>query len=416
MRSFERSAGALRGGVEGPLRCLWLSGYDPRSPDSGLLAYSDGLSRAAASAGGIVVGLGLRRTDALPVGDGRILWHLVDSKRRGPLVGLLTPLPQMAASYATRAYRRRLHDALHERWDAVVIDHLQMGWVIDTVRSARSAGHVGCVLHVSHNHETSVRERAAVESGTSRLHRAVLRLDALKVRRLERAVVDAADVVTCITEEDRLRFASSGARGRLVVVLPGYDGPVQPARRIGPGVARRAVLLGNTLWRVKRENLLGFLLIADPLFKAAGAELVVAGPSSEDLIATLRPRLHATRFLGAVDDVASVLRTARVGIVAEPVGGGFKMKTLDYVFNRVPIAALHGSVAGLPLEPGIEMLSFASGADLARGVVDVIDDLPRLNALQERAFLRCENLFDWSQRGDRVMLELVACGHRAEQR
>jgi hypothetical protein len=404
------SSGPQRGTLEGRPRWLWLSGRDPRVPDSGLLAYSDGLSRAVASAGGQVVGLGLRRTDVGPSSDGRILWHSIDSNRRAPIVGLLTLLPNMAASYATRAYRRCVDEALRERWDAVVIDHLQMGWVIDRVASARAAGRVGCVLHVSHNHETSVRERAAQQSGAGRLHRAILRLDALKARRLERAVVGAVDLVTCITAEDLDRFVRGGASGRLVVVPPGYDGAVRPARQIGADVPRRAVLLGNSLWRVKRENLLRFLVIADPVLAIAGVELIVAGPSPAELVATLAPRLRATRFVGAVDDVAAVLRTARVGIVAEPVGGGFKMKSLDYVFNRVPIAALSGSIAGLPLRPGTDMLSFTSATELARGIVDVIDDLPRLNALQERAFLRCALLFDWSERGKQVVDEVIAHG------
>ncbi len=405
----------MRGGLEGRPRWLWLSGQDPRAPDSGLLAYSDGLSRAVASAGGIVVGLGLRRIDAV-AGDGRILWHSIDSNRRAPIVGLLTLLPNMAASYATRAYRHCVDEALRERWDAVVIDHLQMGWVIDRVGSARAAGRIGCVLHVSHNHETSVRERAALVSGSGRLHRAILRLDALKVRRLERAVVGAADLVTCITAEDLDRFVGGGSVGRLVVVPPGYDGAVRPARQIGADVPRRAVLLGNSLWRVKRENLLRFLVIADPVLAIAGVELIVAGPSPPELVATLAPRLRATRFVGAVDDVAAVLRTARVGIVAEPVGGGFKMKSLDYVFNRVPIAALSGSIAGLPLRPGTDMLSFTSATELARGIVDVIDDLPRLNALQERAFLRCAHLFDWSERGEQVVHEVTAHAGGTAQR
>jgi hypothetical protein len=415
-RRLERLFGEGRGSFEGRQRWLWLSGRDPRTPDSGLLAYSDGLLRAVAHAGGHVVGLGLRRTDAGAARNGRILWHSIDSNRRTPIVGLLTLLPNMAASHATRAYRRCVDEALQERWDAVVIDHLQMGWVIDRVVAARAAHRVGCVIHVSHNHETSVRERAAQQSGSGRLPRAILRLDAWKVGRLERAVVAAADVVTCITAEDRDRFVRGGSSGRLVVVPPGYDGAVQPTRQIDGDVPRRAVLLGNTLWRVKRENLLRFLEVADPVLATARVELIVAGPSPPELVATLAPRLRATRFVGAVDDVAAVLRTARVGVVAEPVGGGFKMKSLDYVFNRVPIAALAGSIAGLPLEPGTDMLSFTSAAELSRGIVDVIDDLTRLNALQEHAFLRCAGLFDWSERGRQVVDEVIAHAGGTAQR
>jgi hypothetical protein len=42
-----------------------------------------------------------------------------------------------------------------------------------------------------------------------------------------------------------------------------------------------------------------------------------------------------------------------------PVSGGFKLKTLNYIFNRVPIAAIRGSIAGLPLTPGCRGLPTA---------------------------------------------------------
>ena len=85
--------------------------------------------------------------------------------------------------------------------------------------------------------------------------------------------------------------------------------------------------------------------------------------------------------------------------MAEPEGGGFKLKCLDYVFNRVPMAVLEGSAAGLPLEPGEAYLRFDGMDALADGVLGVLDDLPRLNDLQERAYRSAEAAFDWEARG-----------------
>ena len=39
------------------------------------------------------------------------------------------------------------------------------------------------------------------------------------------------------------------------------------------------------------------------------------------------------RFLGFVEDLETIFRSVRIGIVAERIGGGFKLKTLDYIFN-----------------------------------------------------------------------------------
>jgi hypothetical protein len=43
----------------------------------------------------------------------------------------------------------------------------------------------------------------------------------------------------------------------------------------------------------------------------------------------------------------------------------------------VPIAAIKGSIAGLPLMPEVHYLSFEAMWELARDVVAVIDDIER---------------------------------------
>jgi polysaccharide biosynthesis protein PslH len=110
-------------------------------------------------------------------------------------------------------------------------------------------------------------------------------------------------------------------------------------------------------------------------------------------------RFRATRFLGFVEDLEPIFRSVRIGVVAERTGGGFKLKTLDYIFNRVPIAAIRGGIAGLPLTPGLHYLSFESMQELAQGVATMIDDIERLNHLQQAAYEKCMTGFDWGERG-----------------
>lgn len=94
------------------------------------------------------------------------------------------------------------------------------------------------------------------------------------------------------------------------------------------------------------------------------------------------------------------------GLVVEETSGGFKLKALDYIFNRVPIAAIRGSIAGLPLTAGRDYLSFESMQELACGVAAAIDDLERLNSMQRAAYAKCENRFDWGDRG-RILCDTI---------
>ena len=104
-------------------------------------------------------------------------------------------------------------------------------------------------------------------------------------------------------------------------------------------------MVGSFEWHVKAANLRQFLLAADPVLAGAGIELVVVGRVPGAVLDELRPRLRATQFAGWVERLADVLGEARMAVVDEPVGGGFKMKTLDYVFHHLPVAATAGSVA-----------------------------------------------------------------------
>jgi glycosyltransferase involved in cell wall biosynthesis len=217
------------------------------------------------------------------------------------------------------------------------------------------------------------------------------------VKRLERQVVTASDVLVTLTEADADRFREL-ARTPPVVLPPGYAPAVpRAAASCGPR-PRRVVVVGSFDWHVKEANLRAFLEVADPLFAADAAEIRVVGRLSPDLAAQAG-QWRATTFTGRVDDIGAELARARLGVIAELTGGGFKMKALDYVFHGVPVAMLAGSANGLPLEDGRSVLSYASIDDLARGVLAVLDDETRLARLAGAALDACSGRFDWEARG-----------------
>jgi glycosyltransferase involved in cell wall biosynthesis len=170
--------------------------------------------------------------------------------------------------------------------------------------------------------------------------------------------------------------------------------------------------VGSFDWHVKQENLRRFLIAADPILDSAGVELVVGGRVPESLISEFDGRVKATTFLGWVDDLGSVLRECRIGVISEPLGGGFKMKSLDYVFNSVPIAALSGAAAGLPLVAGIDMLDAPNERALAHAIVAAIDDATRLDAMATSAIDLCLRMFSWDAAGDALVGSVASLATR----
>jgi hypothetical protein len=56
-------------------------------------------------------------------------------------------------------------------------------------------------------------------------------------------------------------------------------------------------------------------------------------------------------------------------------------------------------MTGLPLKERLHYLSLQSLQELAQGVATVIDDIERLNSLQQAAYEKCDTGYDWSDRG-----------------
>ena len=388
-------------------RWLWLTLGDPDPVTNGQFLFSRGLIRSVAAAGAELDVLALSRPEGRRRdGDqeGRVRWHLAAHAPRSNWQSLLSPLPHMANQARTPEMLQRLGALIgRAHWAVVVFDSLTTAWALGPVlaRLGRARPRP-TLIHISHNVEGSISRQLA-DARPLWAKRQLARFDAHKVEALERRICQAVDLIAANTPGDCAIWKARFPGKRVELLPPGYDGYRLPARRIGPEVPRRAVILGSFDWLAKRINLEAFLAAADPLFAAAGIELQVVGSADPDYLAGLRRSVRATRFTGRVDDITAYLADARIGIHVERVGGGFKLKVLDYVFHRLPIAALESSVLGMPLSQGASLLEYSDHAALAAGIVRLIDDFAVLNRVQAAAWAACEHRFDWQARGHQLI-------------
>jgi glycosyltransferase involved in cell wall biosynthesis len=344
-----------------------------------------------------------------------VRWTVAGSPRKGSLGSLRSMLPNIAWRGATPAYREAVAAALAETWDAVLIDHIGSGHVVDLVEAHKAAHPATRVAYVSHEHEASVRREKYAVYGGSPLMKAAMALDGWKVERLERRLVTAADVVSVINAADIDLYRRDFPRSRFVVSTPGYRGPTVAARTIGPETPRTAVLLGGRGSKQKQVILERWLDTAAPVFAARGVELLVVGPIDEALRERQRKAHGTVRFEGFVEDLEALLFRCRIGIVADFVGGGFKVRLLTYVFNRVPMFGLAGSISGLPTRAGAGFAEYADMEELAKAVCDQIDDFDRLNRLQDQAYRDCVGRFSWPERGGALLGALLPAPETSER-
>lgn len=384
------------------MRCLWITPQIPFPPFRGGDAiYSSSLIRALAEAGAAVTVV-CNDNGAKPPEMSGVEWVLVPFHDRGRAGSLLSPSPSIVHRYSTRRLKEAVEGILRRTvWDAIVIDTLAVAFVFDP--AWRSGARTPRLIYVSHNHEESVRLQIARAHRSWSPRRAVLTLDAWKAARLERRIVGAATMVTTTSQPDADRFRAQVPNLPYLVLTPGWSGDAVRHRAIADKTPRRVMLLGSYGWLAKQLNLEAFLrTAADPLADAKiGIDVVGAIPAA--FAARLAKRFPKVRITGEVEDPAPLIQEARIGLVAETIGGGFKLKVLDYVFNRLPILALVGSVDGTSLVAGESILYGSDAQEMVKTIVASIDDFDRLNSVQQAAFSATEGNFDWAARGHALL-------------
>jgi glycosyltransferase involved in cell wall biosynthesis len=234
-----------------------------------------------------------------------------------------------------------------------------------------------------------------------------------KVRALERRLADQVDLLTAITDEDARALKSQSNATRAITLTPGYDGYKCTERTISANTPRRVVIVGSFRWVVKRENLLRFIEAADSTFADNGIDLQIMGEVPDDLRTALSARCRATKFLGFQPNLAKVFDHARIAVVPELIGGGFKLKFLDYLFGRVPVAAVHAATSGLPSAVRENMLLAKDYASLTNSIVGHINQFDELNRMQSHAFAAADRHFDWDDRGTQLLHAI--CAARPDQ-
>ena len=393
------------------MRCLWITLADPDPPRNGQFLYSRVLIEGVRLSDVELHVVGLARPRGLhrngEYADG-VHWWLADHRwsadhqARSRWVSLSSHLPQLAAQTCTPSMRRLVAERLREGpWDAIVFDSICAAWTLSMVQH-HYAGATSRpkLVYLSHNHEETVARSIARTAGLGP-KRWIKEIDALKVARFERWLVRTTDIVTSNSPDDCEKFRPHRPDHRVGFLPPAYTGRRVAARTITEALPRRAIIVGSFDWMPKRVSLEQFLAVADPLFAQAGVELFVVGAAEETFLARLRGTVTATRFTGRVDDIGHYMDYARVALVPDLLGG-FKLKALDYAFNRLPMLAMAGAVPGMPLVPNESILLFQSHQALAEGVVAVMDDVELLNRIQDQAYAACGDQFDGNVIGRRL--------------
>jgi len=397
------------------MKCLWLTRKYPRPANSGELIYSNGLIRSFAKTAAELTVIA-HDNDEAPVGDGSEASVYVDEdgvewRLGGPVLGsrltsLFTRYPADSWRLKNGGPEKALVTALaNESWDVIIIDHAAIGWALGPIRERRRATGIKgdpALVYVSHNHEAKVRREIAKHSTAILPRKLALQLDAEKYARQEDDLCREVDLVTAITGTEVEAYREIFPRQRYLCLTPGYEGTAFTDREITPQTPRRVVMSGSFEWIAKRINLERFLEKASVPLTAAGIQLQIVGKTEEGFRSAMRQRFPGVDFVGRVPGMTPYLLDARMGLIVEEFGGGFKLKTLEYIFHGLPLAGLDHAVESLPLHSPENILLKPDTHSLLEAISWIIDDYEALNRMRRTSLEICREAFRWEDRGTRL--------------
>lgn len=289
---------------------------------------------------------------------------------------LVSGLPYVCVKFRTAAMRKaaralcRAHD-----FDAVIIDHLQLGWIADAdFLPARKIG-------VAHNVEHRILEVQAAEPTNNALKRMIFSRDARLMKTVERRLARSLTQLWTLTEEER---ASLGALARRAVLETGGDGLrviALPGRGFIPSPTLPepdidVVILGSWLWEVNRKGLSWFMAEVAPLLPP-DMRVVVGGKGSDQV-----PNMTANiSYAGFVPDAADFLRRGKAICIPSIMGAGIQLKTIEGIGIGRPVVTTKVGLRGILDAPAY--VSIAADAGHMAETLTSLVNAPAQNHVEE---------------------------------
>lgn len=411
--------------------CLWLMRSFPRPTRGGAHFYSGVLIDALAKIANHVdvicnvddQCIAAYRSEPKSI---NVIWHAICGSAKNRIFAIGSDLPAEAYRFSKRAYRSKVAELLSTReYDIVFVDHIGSGWIVEFVRRFLTKNSYKTkIVYVSHNAEGSVRREVAQFMDRSISKKMFSLIDAEKAVDLERRVLSACDAVTGITKDD-VYAQYPFLNGNVGIDLPPeYDGEKIDSRLIDERTPRRVILFGSIDWQAKIESFIKFVRVAEPIFKSGGVSLDVVGPVAPE-VSKLIEQKSWIRQLGFVSSPTEFCLNARIGLMLDQVGGGFKTKLLTYFFSRTPMVGFGDQLQGLDaFKDGEDYKACATIEEIAEFVAANIDNFELLNGMQRGAFEVASNVFSTTNLDRQyrrlfadlaVQPEFVSSGKRAAQ-
>lgn len=287
--------------------------------------------------------------------------------------------PAMIANRRTSQMIKTVQDILeHEKYDAIVVNMFRLSYLIEYIQAYQ-----GVKIFISHNVESQL-SKSTYDYQRNWLKKLAYYLDYLKTKRYEKKYLAKFDIITTICDVDKELFSVIFPHKYIEVLPPviNLDGCDISTDKMEDTF----ILCGAFHWEPKFINLQLLLHARNiALFKESGYYLMIVGRAKKKDVDYVNSHYEGVHMTGTVESVGPYYEKARISIVPELVGGGFKLKIAEAVQYGKPIVAIKGSVTDRTMIPGRHYIEAETFEDLISKAIDLMRNRQLQQELVENA-------------------------------
>ncbi len=303
-----------------------------------------------------------------------------DPSARRVISGLRRTGSVSAARFWDERLRRQVLAAASTPTDLLQVEYTQLAPYAEGI-TARTR-----VLDLHNVESALVRSMAGIRSRPVRI---ALELEAKRLRRLEQAALPRFDAIAVVSDTDRARLQSEGAR---ILVCPnGWDA----AEPIPLGEEKAVIFVGLLGWE---PNVDAAVWLAKEVWpgvreRVPDAKLLLVGRDPSRRVLDLRS--ETIEVAGSVPDVRPYLARARVATAPLRAAGGSRLKILEALAAGRPVVATSTGAEGLTDLLGSGIVVADSVPATVDALVALLHDRQQARALGRAGHEAVRDRYSW---------------------
>jgi glycosyltransferase involved in cell wall biosynthesis len=295
-------------------------------------------------------------------------------------------------------------------FDVVHIDGAQMGkyglWI-------KERWGLPVILR-EHNFEAQIYRRFASNSKNP-VEKIIAAIHSKRVLREETKFLNGMDAVIAISDEDEYLMKQAAPKAKFWVIPAGVDTEyfaLQPNEEKGNSI----LWIGGTNWRPNLDAIEFFAKEIFPLIVKAIPEATfdIVGENTDRLQHIANSGVNSIRLHGRVPDIRPFMAQSAVMICPLRVGGGMRLKLLDFFAAGKAVVSTHIGAEGNLAQDGEHILLRDDKESFAQAVIMLLKDENLRKRLGANARALAEREYSWDSIGKRfceVYGQVIAAHH-----